>query len=45
MNTVSDRSIGWAALMVFTGLVTAYWRSQIDPLMPPATLIATSPAG
>jgi hypothetical protein len=34
MNTVSDRSIGWAALMVFTGLVTAYWRSQIDPLMP-----------
>ena len=42
---MSDRSIGWAALMVFTGLVTAYLRSQIDPLIPPATLIATSPEG
>jgi len=28
------RWIGWTALMVVTGLVTAYLRSQIDPLVP-----------
>jgi hypothetical protein len=31
---VAIRWIGWTALMVVTGLVTAYLRSQIDPLVP-----------
>jgi hypothetical protein len=30
-----NRWIGWTALMVFTGLATAWLRSQIDPVIPP----------
>jgi hypothetical protein len=32
---MTNRWIGWAALMVLTGVVTAWLRGQIDPLIPP----------